>query len=704
MNIWHLALQGCLKSGTIDYGHCQDTGGHIKYLLDLAQALEASQPTLRQTIVTRRFQDSKLGPEYSRRRETMGERLKLLRLADSVPGYLPKEKLWWARADFQAELFKSLEGSRSKPDLIHAHYADAGTLAAAVRKEFGIPFVYSAHSLGKVKQAESPESIGEKLDFEARVAAEEEALAEASVVIASSPNEAESQLALYENYRPRKTRILVPGTSFVPTDSAARRREEILKQLHPFLRDLSKPIVLAIARPVRRKNLSRTIEAFGSNSWLRKNANLIILAGCRDQIGDLPIEQQGEVLQLLRTSDDLSLHGSVAFPKQHSEKDIEGYYQLARDTGGLFVNAALHEPFGLTLLEATYCGLPCVATRHGGPADILKDHQNGVLINPLDIAGIGKAMARILRDASLYLKFSRSAASARESLSWHTHAKRYLSIAEEVTSRTTLRTTNQTLDSGLICSDIDNTLTGEAHSLRDLTRWLNENPIHHFVISTGRDLDDALRVLDKWAIPRPKTLVTSVGSEIYYLNRSQCYDLDEAWSRAHRASWRPEEIRQLLSSLPSLTLQKAALQRPRKIGYLVKGDSKGILATIENRLNEGGHQCEVIFSHDLYLDILPRGTSKGHALTYLQKKLSIPHERTIAAGDSRNDESMLAMAGSGIVVENGAEELAGLRDLSRIFFASRKYAAGLLEGLIRLEEVGWSMMSHGNRKGEIHEA
>ena len=87
-------------------------------------------------------------------------------------------------------------------------------------------------------------------------------------------------------------------------------------------------------------------------------------------------------MNLLRQVDDHGLQGSVALPKTHCESDLEGYYQLAKDSGGVFVNPALHEPFGLTLLEATLSGLPCVSTSRGGAADIMREHKNGILVDP----------------------------------------------------------------------------------------------------------------------------------------------------------------------------------------------------------------------------------------------------------------------------------------------------------------------------------
>jgi hypothetical protein len=53
------------------------------------------------------------------------------------------------------------------------------------------------------------------------------------------------------------------------------------------------------------------------------------------------------------------------------QADISDIYLLAKETKGVFVNIALQEPFGLTLIEAAVHGAPIVATRHGGPVDII---------------------------------------------------------------------------------------------------------------------------------------------------------------------------------------------------------------------------------------------------------------------------------------------------------------------------------------------
>ena len=50
---------------------------------------------------------------------------------------------------------------------------------------------------------------------------------------------------------------------------------------------------------------------------------------------------------------------------------------FAADTRGAFVQPALYEAFGLTVIEAMTCGLPCFATNRGGPAEIIKNGLSG---------------------------------------------------------------------------------------------------------------------------------------------------------------------------------------------------------------------------------------------------------------------------------------------------------------------------------------
>lgn len=57
-------------------------------------------------------------------------------------------------------------------------------------------------------------------------------------------------------------------------------------------------------------------------------------------------------------------------------------YRCIADTKGAFVQPALYEAFGLTVIEAMNCGLPTFATNQGGPAEIIIDGVSGFHIDP----------------------------------------------------------------------------------------------------------------------------------------------------------------------------------------------------------------------------------------------------------------------------------------------------------------------------------
>ncbi|KAD4385262.1 hypothetical protein E3N88_25430 [Mikania micrantha] len=73
-------------------------------------------------------------------------------------------------------------------------------------------------------------------------------------------------------------------------------------------------------------------------------------------------------------------------------------------TEGVFINPALVEPFGLTIIEASAYGLPVVATKNGGPVDILKALNNGLLVDPHDQKAIEEALLKLVADKNLWIE------------------------------------------------------------------------------------------------------------------------------------------------------------------------------------------------------------------------------------------------------------------------------------------------------------
>ena len=137
------------------------------------------------------------------------------------------------------------------------------------------------------------------------------------------------------------------------------------------------------------------IDAFGSSPLLRENANLVLVLGNRDGFHQLERSQREEWQHVLEAIDRQNLYGQVAYPKHHCRSQVPAIYRWAAARRGVFVNPALTEPFGLTLIEAAACGLPVVATDDGGPIDIIGRCGNGLLVDVSrgGAAHLGKALA-----------------------------------------------------------------------------------------------------------------------------------------------------------------------------------------------------------------------------------------------------------------------------------------------------------------------
>jgi hypothetical protein len=88
-----------------------------------------------------------------------------------------------------------------------------------------------------------------------------------------------------------------------------------------------------------------------------------------------------------------------------------------------------------------------------------------------------------------------------------------------------------------------------------------------------------------------------------------------------------------------------------------------VLPGLEGALWEGVPGVTVVRSELEYLEVLPRGSSKGTALRWLCAYLGIPLEEVVAVGDQLNDLEMLRYSGVGVAMAHGPAELRRAADL-----------------------------------------
>ncbi|MGE5953621.1 MAG: HAD-IIB family hydrolase [Qipengyuania vulgaris] len=669
MHIVSLALGGCLKAEPVRYGLTEDTGGHITYILGEMEALSRREDVCFAEIVTRRFDAPRLGIVHRQAEEWINPKLVITRIDSGNSAYLAKEALSADRDPFTDALIAELRQRERLPDVIHAHFADAADVAIKVEEELGIPFVYTAHSLGLDKRtamADRSEAI------EARIAEEDRAIGRACAVIGSSRDECERQLTAYPSARIGKVNRLVPG---IDRQQRAASLAAATDLIAPFLRDPSKPMVLAIARPVRKKNLATLVEAFASAPTLRDRCNLVILAGLRDDLETGSEEQQQVQRELVERIDRHDLYGCVAYPKSHSRDDVQALYALAARTRGVFVNPALMEPYGLTLVEAAAHGLPVVATKVGGPQDILADLEHGLLVDPCDVSEIGSAIEHLVTDRQLWNRCSRHALANSLEMNWEKYAAGFTQITREVLAGTNA----EKQPTHLLVSDLDNTLTGCPDGIRRFRRFMERRNEIGFVVATGRSIVEARRLVRDWGLPAPLAWITSVGTEVYREEGGEV-TLDDEYSKFIDTDWHPENVDSLLDGFPDLVAQPSYEQRRYKRSYFV--ESEGRAAEIERLLQSGGVAARVVFSHARLLDVLPPKAGKAAAMNYLADRLKVPSSHIFAAGDSGNDVDMLSACENAILVGNHADEVASLAARSNVYCSRREHASGALEGVL----------------------
>jgi len=707
------SIHGLLRSKNMEMGHDADTGGQINYVVELGKALSKRGDVERIDLFTRLIMDKAVSEDYSRPIEQVNDKFRIVRIQCGGRKYIRKELLWPYLDEFVDKTIKFIKRENAIPDIVHGHYADAGYVAIQLAKTFGIPLIFTGHSLGRAKKEKllnnglKQADIIKKYKIDHRIHIEEEVLKNADLIITSTSQEIEKQYGMYRNNNLPAYRVIPPGLDlekFYPyyhdmlpetekDEVQIYAQASVLKELNRFFSHPDKPLILTLCRPDERKNISGLVKAYGEDLELQAMSNLAVFAGIRKDISEKEENERNVLTRMLLLMDKYDLYGKMAIPKKHDfEHEVPELYRIAAEKNGVFINPALTEPFGLTLLEASATGLPIVATDDGGPKDIIHNCDNGILVDPTSTKKIADALKKIITDHDTWEKFSKNGIiNVRKHYLWEKHAEKYIKevkklVKEIPESEIGVAIPSDSIGKRLarlnyfIITDIDNTLIGEEenNNLNDLLALLTKNRnIIGFCVATGRTVDSAVEYLKQHNVHAPDIIISSVGSEIYY---GKDLHYGQGWETHISSKWNRAKIVELLKEVDFLEYQEEITQRRFKISYLMK-PGKDRLAMIHDLLLK--HKCRynLIYSHQRYLDILPYRASKGKAIRYLSYRWEIPLKNILVCGDSGNDEEMLRGEPLAMVVANYSEELEKLKHRKNIYFAKQKYAAGIVEAV-----------------------
>nr|MDA3833266.1 glycosyltransferase [Spirochaetales bacterium] len=602
-------------------------------------------------LVTRQIKDKRVSTVYSKPVEKINDKAKIVRLPCGGNKYIPKEKLWPHLDEYSDKLIEYVQKQDKLPDFVHGHYADAGYVASQISSIFGIPFIYSGHSLGRNKlsyllsHGVSEKEADRRFKIKKRIEHEEAVLAQADLVIASTEYERDNIYGAYENRNLKKFAVIPPGLdlkSFFPyyeyempgnTISEIQRQahHRLINELKRFHFEHDKPLILTLCRPDSRKNIDRLIEVYGQDKELQALANLAVFAGLRENISEMEPEERQVLTDILLLMDQYDLYGKMAIPKNHDPStDVPEMYRIAALKRGVFISTASLENFGLTFIEASASGLPFVATNAGGPVDIERNCQSGKLVDIGNSKEIAGALRMLLTDPKAWEEYSENGINnTRKTYTWENHVELYLNKLKKLRSSENknmyaVEKKFQTIGkrmgaiSSLLIVDIDDTLLGNDDAVKRLSKFLNERKeTMGFGVATGRGIHSALEVLAKHDLPYLDVIVSSVGSEIHYVGLDQ---YDKGWETHISRGWKPNKIRSVMEGLDFVEMQTGPeTQGNFKVSYWLKDgySADEYLPLIHNDLSDKHLAYHLIFSHGSYIDILPYRAGKGKAIRYL---------------------------------------------------------------------------------------
>ena len=699
LRLLHLHLHGLIRSHDLELGRDSDTGGQTLYVLELVKGLSIRPEVENVQLITRLIVDRRVSSDYSKSIEKISNSAEILRLPFGPKRYIRKELLWPYLDDLADQIVQKLQQEDQLPNWIHAHYADAGYVGSLVSRRLGIPLVFTGHSLGREKQRRllaagiDYDQIEQTYSISKRIEAEELALAHSNLLITSTRQESEDQYARYGSFDKNKVEIIPPGVDsnrFYPFQSISEDEKDLDKMFKPFLNDISLSPLLAISRAVRRKNIPALLEAYGRSPVLQQKHNLILILGCRDDSRQLEKQQRDVFQQIFELVDKYNLYGKVAYPKQHRRDQIPAIYRWAASKRGLFVNPALTEPFGLTLLEAAASGLPIVSTDDGGPRDIISRCQNGLLVDVSDLEALQDSLESAGKSYSQWNTWSNNGVEAiTRYFSWDAHVCNYIAFMQKrvqnVASRswTMQKNTSQnTLTQKLLLLDLDNNLEqSDAQALINLRKRLKDYSLQsnfRLGIITGRSIKAAKYQYSQLNLPFPSVWICRAGTEIFYDNEEKS---DILWQDLISMDWDREAVVKALNDLKNYFIFQAIEQQgPFKVSYLLKEPCEGLLPLVRKRLLNSKCSASPHVRCHWYLDIVPLRASRSEAIRYLTLRWGLSLDQVLVVTNEQGDAELIKGLNTAVVPVEHDPSLETLRSQKRVFFSSVA-REGIVDGL-----------------------
>jgi HAD superfamily hydrolase (TIGR01484 family) len=226
----------------------------------------------------------------------------------------------------------------------------------------------------------------------------------------------------------------------------------------------------------------------------------------------------------------------------------------------------------------------------------------------------------------------------------------------------------------VLVTDIDGTLVHRTAA--GTVRLLQQLQRHrvHVIWATGRNLSELRLMLADPTIPAPEYIIADVGATVV---DGRTLLPVRGVQEAIAAKWIGHDVvLEALRPFPGIRPQA----RPQEYRCSFYAEPAAVTGALRSAIE--GLGCELVYSDGRYLDVLPRGVSKGSTTARLLEQLGWSHARVMVAGDSENDVSLLCGPWLGVVPSNADPRLAAAaRKRRRVHLSPLPGPDGVLDGL-----------------------
>ncbi len=301
-------------------------------------------------------------------------------------------------------------------DVVHSHYWLSGQVGAIAADRWEVPLVHTAHTLARVKNASL--APGDEPEPNVRIIGEEQVVADAHALVASTPVEAEELVELY-GADPARVHVVEPGVDldrFVPGDRRAARAELGLAQ--------DRQIVLFAGRVQALKAPDVLVSALGVLKATGRPVPLLVVLGG-------PSGRTTAVRELLALASMTGVADDVIV-RPPADRDALARWYHAADVVAM---PSRSESFGLVAAEAQASGIPVIAACVGGLRTIVDHDVSGRLVRRPRPGRLGGRDREVLASESLRSTYAVGARRVAERFGWSTTADQMLkvySVAGEV--------------------------------------------------------------------------------------------------------------------------------------------------------------------------------------------------------------------------------------------------------------------------------